>query len=164
MHQKATHDFSQHHLDIPIAATRYAQTRFPFSPFIIRFSVGNVKDKQASEEITLFFKNQHQTDILFSNYRSSTSKCSPNEYDIFLFVTDANSFISLYDEEKWPPQIGSERYTFSSSPSIPPQLSLIIKNVDFHIDMNDFIGDLKAKFPDINPLPPIVVPEEQLTK
>ncbi|CAF1052025.1 unnamed protein product [Rotaria sordida] len=62
---------------------------------------------------------------------------------------DANSFISLYDEEKWPPQIGSQHYTFPSSPSIPPQLSLIIKNVDFHIDMNDFIGDLKAKFPDI---------------
>ncbi|CAF4322434.1 unnamed protein product, partial [Rotaria sordida] len=35
------------------------------------------------------------------------------------------------------------------SPSIPPPLSLIIKNVDFHIDMNDFIGDQKAKFPDI---------------
>ncbi|CAF0957510.1 unnamed protein product [Rotaria sordida] len=55
----------------------------------------------------------------------------------------------LFDEEKWPPQIGSQHYTFPSSPSIPPQLSLIIKNVDFHIDMNDFIGDLKAKFPDI---------------
>ncbi|CAF2967175.1 unnamed protein product [Rotaria sp. Silwood2] len=149
MHQKATHDSSQHHPDITMAATRYAQTRFPFSPFIIRFSTGNVKDKQVAEEISLFFKNEHQIDILFSNYRSSTFKCSSNEYDILLFVKDANSFTSLLDEDKWPPQIGSQYYTFPSSPSIPPQLSLIIKNVDFYTDMNVFSDDLKGKFPEI---------------
>ncbi|CAF1289161.1 unnamed protein product [Rotaria sordida] len=149
MHQKGTHDSSQHHPDITIAATRYAQTRSPFSPFIIRFSTGNVKDKQAAEEITLFFKNEHQIDILFSNYRLSTFKCSSKEYDILLFVKDANSFTSLLDEDKWPPQIGSQYYTFPSSPTIPPQLSLIIKNVDFHTDINDFSSDLKTKFPEI---------------
>jgi hypothetical protein len=53
------------------SATRYAQTRFPFPPFTIRFSSGNVKDKQAAEEISLFFKNQHKIDILFCNYRLS---------------------------------------------------------------------------------------------
>ncbi|CAF4287517.1 unnamed protein product, partial [Rotaria sp. Silwood2] len=50
---------------------------------------------------------------------------------------------------KWPPQIGSQYFTFLSPPSSPPQLALIIKNVDFHTDMNDFIVDLKAKFPEI---------------
>ncbi|CAF1642529.1 unnamed protein product [Rotaria magnacalcarata] len=97
MHQKVTHDSSQHHPDITIAATRYAQTRFPFSPFIIH----------------------------------------------------ANSFTSLLDEDKCPPQIGSQYYTFPSSPTIPPQLSLIIKNVNFHTDINEFSSDLKTKFPEI---------------
>ncbi|CAF4414542.1 unnamed protein product [Rotaria sp. Silwood2] len=76
-------------------------------------------------------------------------KCSSNEYDILLFVKDANSFTSLLDEDKWPSQIGSQFCTFPSSPHIPPQLSLIIKNVDFHMDMNDFTADLTAKFPEI---------------
>jgi hypothetical protein len=53
-----------------------------------------------------------------------------NGYDILLFVKDSNSFIGLLDEQKWSEQIGNENFTFPSSPSIPPELSLIIKNVD----------------------------------
>ncbi|CAF5222181.1 unnamed protein product, partial [Rotaria magnacalcarata] len=37
--------------DISAAATRYAQTRYPFPPFIIRFSLGNINDKHVVEEI-----------------------------------------------------------------------------------------------------------------
>ena len=143
------HRASQSRFEITMAATRYAQTRFPFPPFIIRFSAGNIKDKQVVEEVSSHVKKHYQTDLYFINYRSSIAKCSNNEYDILLYVKDSDSFTCLLDQQKWPSQIGNENYIFPSSPSIPPQLSLIIKNVDFHTDMEDFIKDLKEKYPDV---------------
>jgi hypothetical protein len=68
--QNLPHEPSHHHHEISLAATKYAQTRYPFPPFIIRFASGNVKDKQAAEELSLYFKNQYQNDISFYNYRS----------------------------------------------------------------------------------------------
>ncbi|CAF1507782.1 unnamed protein product [Didymodactylos carnosus] len=90
----------QQNQNISIEATRYALTRFPFQPFIIRFSSGNVPDKQAAEEVLLHYKHNRQIDILINNYRSSTLKCGANEYDILLYVKDANSFTFLFDKQK----------------------------------------------------------------
>ena len=135
--------------EISTAATRYAQTRYPFPPFIVRFSAGMVEAKQVAEEISIYFRRQHQTDLDFINYRTSKAKCTNADYDVLLYVKDANSFTHLLDQQKWPSTIGNENYTFLSTPPIPPQLSLIIKNVDFQMDMNEFINDLKAKYPDI---------------
>ncbi|CAF1211542.1 unnamed protein product, partial [Didymodactylos carnosus] len=88
-------------------------------------------------------------DILINNYRSSTLKCGANEYDILLYVKDVNSFTFLFGKQKWPLQIGGENFIFPSTPSIPPQLALIIKNVDLRVDINELSGDLKALFPEI---------------
>ncbi|CAF4903843.1 unnamed protein product, partial [Rotaria sp. Silwood2] len=40
-------------------------------------------------------------------------------------------------------------YTFPSWPSIPPQLSLILKNVNVQIDLEDFTNEVKALVPDV---------------
>ena len=117
-------------LEITTAAVRYAQTRYPFSPFIVRFSSGKIQDKQVVEEITVYFKEQHRIDLDFINYRASVAKCSNTKHDVLLYVKDANSSTSLLDQQKWPLLIGNENYIFPSIPSIPPQLSLIIENVD----------------------------------
>jgi len=67
---------------------------------------------------------------------------------LFLFVKDFNLFACLLDQQKWPHQIGNENFTFPSSPSILPQLSLK-KNGDFRTNMNEFTSDLRANYPEI---------------
>ncbi|CAF2912963.1 unnamed protein product [Rotaria sp. Silwood2] len=148
---KQHHQLQQlQHLNVTAAATRYAQTRLPFPPYIIRFKSGYVKEKQAAEEIVTHFKSNFQLDILFMNYRISTTKCTAGEYDILLFAKNMDSFTSLLDQNRWPSKIGNTSYSFPSSlPSIPPQLSLIIKNVDLRTSLKEFTDDIKELYPDI---------------
>ncbi|CAF3444002.1 unnamed protein product [Rotaria socialis] len=135
--------------DISSAATRYAQTRYPFPPFIIRFPLKNINDKHVAEEISLHFKQQHQLDLSFLNYRSSQAKCLENEQDVLLYVKDVESFTNLLDYKKWPITLDNNSFTVPSTPSIPPQLSLIIKNVDLRININEFTEHIKLQFPEV---------------
>ncbi|CAF1636464.1 unnamed protein product, partial [Didymodactylos carnosus] len=131
-------------------AARYAQTRFPFQPFIIRFSSGDVKDKQAAQELSKHFKENHRSDVSIANIRRSTLKCQQNEYDLLIYVKDSSSFTSLFRQQNWPQQIGGEKFMFPSTPSFPSQLSFIIKNVDLRTNFDDFSDDLKTTYPEIH--------------
>ncbi|CAF4220298.1 unnamed protein product, partial [Rotaria magnacalcarata] len=103
-------------ISITTESTRYAQTRFPFPPFIIRFNVGRITSNQIKE-----------------------------------------------DTNHWPNTFGNKNYTFPYSPSIPPQLSLIIKNVDLRLDFKDFSNEIKTNYPQLE-LSSATVREELLLK
>ncbi|CAF1186197.1 unnamed protein product [Rotaria sordida] len=135
---------------ITMEAARYAQTRLPFPPFIIRFSSGNILEKRVAQEIKNYLKDNFQIDICIANTRRSTLKCQQNDYDFLIYVKDADSFCSLFDKHKWPQQICGENFSFPSTPSFPPQLSLIVKNVDLRINLDEFCADLKAVHTDIH--------------
>ncbi|CAF3804835.1 unnamed protein product [Rotaria sp. Silwood1] len=66
-------------ISITTESTRYAQTRYPFPPFVIKFIAGHVLPKQV----------------------------------------------------------------------IPPQLSFIVKNVDLHLDFDDFCSEIKLRYPSV---------------
>ena len=57
-----SHDQIQHY-PITNESTRFAQTRFPFLPFIIRFKTGNVTANQVKEEIIVHCKQMFHTEI-----------------------------------------------------------------------------------------------------
>ena len=135
--------------NVTIAATRYALTRFPFSPFIVRFTSGNVKEKLISLELEKHFKDRLGTEIQISNIRRSTMKCQNQEYDHLIYVKDSNSFCTLFNKQNWPLQLGGENFIFPSTPSFPPQLSLIVKNVDLQTDLNEFSEALKSMYPEV---------------
>ena len=130
-------------------STRYALSRFPFPPFSIRFNSGNVLASQVKEELVLFCKQTHQIDIQIVNCRSSRSTNNAQEHDFLLYVKDAQSFSFLLDVTHWPLLIKNQHFLLPSLPPIPPQLSLIIKNVDLNIDFDDFCSDIKSHYPDI---------------
>jgi len=65
-------------------------------------------------------------------------------------VKDSLSFCALFEKENWPVQLGGQNYTLPSPPSFPPQLSLVIKNVDLRIDHDEFTEDLKIIYPEIH--------------
>ena len=77
-------------------------------------------------------------------------KCQNNEYDFLIYVKDTGSFCALFKSSNWPKKIGGECFTFPSMPSFPPQLSIIIKNVDLRIDSNEISADLKMVYPAIH--------------
>jgi len=85
-------------------------------------------------------------EINILNCRCS-NRCSNNEYDFLLFLNDVFSFSFLLDQSKWPTNIAKENYSFPSSPSIPSQLSLLIKNVDLHLDFAEFSAEIKTRYP-----------------
>ncbi|CAF3328739.1 unnamed protein product [Rotaria sp. Silwood2] len=55
--------------------------------------------------------------------------------------------ISITTESTRYAQTANENYTFPSSPSIPPQLSLLVKNVDLRLDFNEFCQEIQTRYP-----------------
>ncbi|CAF1186061.1 unnamed protein product [Adineta ricciae] len=145
-HQGPPPRYQQQQYSISTSATRYAQTRYPFSPFIIRFNSGSIKEKQIAEEIVQHFKNNDQFDLQLTNVRLSTKNCTNQEYDCLIFAKNADSFCALFSQSKWPQAIGGERFTFLTTPSFPAQLALVVKNVDLRINLYDFTEELMDKY------------------
>ncbi|CAF1205352.1 unnamed protein product [Rotaria sordida] len=85
------------HQNVTTASARYATSRFPFPPYIIRFK---------SNQITL------------NKFKEEVVKCVDDDMDILLYVKDSISFASLYDETKWPLKIAGEDYMFPSRPKL----------------------------------------------
>ncbi|CAF0971170.1 unnamed protein product [Rotaria magnacalcarata] len=136
--------------NITSASTRFALTRYPFPPLIVCFNVNTISINKFKEEIINHVKTTYQTDITIVNCRTSNLKCNNNEVDCLLYLKDATSFAFLLDKNKWSMKIVGEDYAFPSSPSIPPQLSLIIKNVDLNIDLDEFTSEVKTVYPAVN--------------
>ncbi|CAF0908716.1 unnamed protein product [Rotaria sordida] len=139
---------NQHHLSsynfvITNESTRFAQTRYPFPPFVLRFGSGKVKSNQVKENLIDHCKKIHQFDVHVINCGSSSNVLSANEYDILIYVKDAVSFSFLLEQAHWPKAIGNNNNYFPSAPAIPPQLCLLIKNVDLRIDFDEFFDDMK---------------------
>jgi len=61
-------------------------------------------------------------------------------------VENSESFTFLYDKGNWPSALTSCQFTIKS-PSIPPQLSLVLPIVSLHIDWEDFVHELKDNYP-----------------
>ncbi|CAF1525321.1 unnamed protein product [Adineta steineri] len=130
-------------------STRYAITRFPFSPFVLQFKSGKVTVTQVKDELIRHYKTVHHIDIHVLNCRLIRSSSNINQYNILIYVKDVISFSFFLNHEHWPKLFGNESYILSSLPSIPPQLSVIIKNVDINIDYDEFCEVIRDKFPQV---------------
>ena len=130
-------------------STRYALSRFPFPPFIIRFDSGKILPSHVKEELVKFCKQTHQVDIEILNCQSSRPNNNAQEHDFLLYLKDAQSFSFLLNINHWPPLIKNQHFSLPSLPSIPPQLSLLIKDVDLNIDYDDFCSDIKSRYPEV---------------
>ena len=131
-------------------ATQYAKTRFPFAPFIIRFSSGNLNEKMLANELLRHWKNNLQSDINITNIRRSLVKCPENSYDFLIYVKDTHSFCSLFNKQQWPQIINGQTYSLISTPPIPPQLSIIIRNVPLQLNIDDLCTDVRITYADIH--------------
>ncbi|CAF5173817.1 unnamed protein product, partial [Rotaria magnacalcarata] len=117
-------------ISITTESTRYAQTRYPFPPFIIRFNAGKVTSNKIKEGLI---------DHCIQNY----------QMEINILNCHASSFSFLLNQNNWPDSFSNENYIFPNSSAIPPQLSLLIKNVDLRLDFNEFGQEIKTRYPQI---------------
>jgi hypothetical protein len=76
-------------------------------------------------------------------------KSPPGEYDYLVYVKDSQSFAWLFNKENWPQQIGGISFTYPSTVSFPPQLSLVMKNVELALNICELTDDLKSSYPKI---------------
>jgi hypothetical protein len=129
-------------------STRYAQTRYPFPPFCIRFNSDKVTPNHIKESLIDHCKNAHQLDLKILNCRLSYGSYG-SQYDILLFLKDALSFSFLMDHKHWPDAFNNVPFIIPTWPPIPPQLSLLVKNVDLRIDFNEFCMDVKTRYPQV---------------
>ncbi|CAF3654478.1 unnamed protein product [Rotaria sp. Silwood1] len=127
-------------------AERLARTRYPCPPFIVRFPSSNIKEQKVSEELCKHLKDNKQLQLELIGYRRSTLKYAANECDILLFVKDNLSFSFLYNDTNGPTTLLRSTFTRLKSPSIPPQLSVIMKSVGLSINIEDFTTELRSMF------------------
>ena len=110
-------------------STSFALSRFPFPPFTIRFNSNNISPS-----------------ILHCCLARSNSI---QQRDYLLYVKNATSFCFLLETNNWPNTIKNLTFSLPLIPRIPPQLSLIIKDVDLNIHSDEFCSDIKSQYPDI---------------
>ena len=133
-------------------AKRFAQTRYPFAPFLFRLAAcaTNIQEQKVVDDLYQHMKDEHQLVLELIGFRKSASKCSiPTECDILLFVKSSLSFSILYDEKNWPSKICGLSFIRHPPPSLPPQLSVLIKNVCLTTDFAQFAEELKSMYPNL---------------
>lgn len=74
----------QQQILISTESTRYAQTRYPFPPFTIRFTTGKIISNQIKEGLTAYCAEKFNTEINMLNCRLS-NRSTNNEYDYLIF-------------------------------------------------------------------------------
>jgi hypothetical protein len=77
----------------------FAQSRFPFSPFILRFPTPHIHEQKITDELCKFLKDNKQLELELTGYRKSSTKYLSNESDLLLFVKTSQSFSILFDEK-----------------------------------------------------------------
>ncbi|CAF1291804.1 unnamed protein product [Adineta steineri] len=131
-------------------AKSFAQSRYPFPPFILRFTTTLINEQKIADELCKFFKDKKQLELELIGYRKSSTKCSSNECDLLLFVKNSRSFSMLFDKNNWPQSILGLTFTQPTTPSIPPQLSLILKNVNLSINFTEFTNEIKSTYQNVH--------------
>ena len=131
------------------AAARFALTRYPFPPFTIRFDCLNVNIEQVQRELVEHVAKVHKKEMNVISCRRSNVRCNTNETDVLIYLKEAEAFVVLMSKSNWPLTIASRSFIFPNTPSLPPQLSLLVKNVDLRTNLVEFEHKLKQLYPEV---------------
>ncbi|CAF4546259.1 unnamed protein product, partial [Rotaria sp. Silwood2] len=128
-------------IEISQQARQYAQMRYAFPPFIIKFQQ-DINEILVLKFLVTHFPSNYNFNLYFAGHRLKLKR------DLLLFVNDRESFSMLYNKSKWPLTIESLQYEMILPNHLPPQFSLVLKNVPFNIEIDDLLKDIKSIYPD----------------
>jgi hypothetical protein len=123
-------------------ARRFAETRYAFPPFIIR-STHDMVEKDVINEILNHFDSKYNFNLCLAGHRLKEKR------ELLLFVNDRESFSMLFDGLKWPTTINSLNFEKILPSYLPPQFSLILRNVPMDVDTDAFLSDIKNDYPEV---------------
>jgi hypothetical protein len=132
----------QNPTEISTQARRFAETRYPFPPFIVKFNY-DINEKNVIADICNHYVSNYSMNLLFAGHRVK------NKRELLLFVNNRESFEMLFDELKWPATIESLGYEKMLPNHLPPQFSVILRNVPMNIDINELLSNIKNDYPDV---------------
>jgi hypothetical protein len=127
--------------EISQQARRYAETRYAFPPFKVDFNQ-DVDENAIIGVLKDHYRSKFDADILFDGHRRK------NKRNLLLFVQNRNSFLTMFDKDKWPERIESLEYEKTLPNHLPPQFSIVIKNVPVHIETNQLLLSIQGDYPD----------------
>ena len=127
------------------AACRFAISRFPFSPFSVIFTQ-DVREKVVVDDLIKHARENRNFELKTVAYRRGRTET--NECRILIFVENTESFAFLYDQSNWPATLAGFEFSLKS-PSIPPQLALVLPTVSLQVEWDDFVQELKDKYPGV---------------
>jgi hypothetical protein len=140
-----TRDNQAQQQKVSTAAQRFATSRYPFSPFTIILEQ-TVRDKTVVDELVMHASKAYNFELKIVGYRRARSENT--ECRVLLFVENSESFAFLYDKSHWPPALIGHAYE-TRTPSIPPQLSLVLPSVSLQIDWEEFVEEMKEKYSEV---------------
>ncbi|CAF4759391.1 unnamed protein product, partial [Rotaria sp. Silwood2] len=121
---------------------RFAETRHAFPPFIIKFK-REINESSIIKYLSSHYYSNYDFHLNFAGHRLKQKR------DLLLFVNDRESFSMLYDVVKWPASIETLDYEKILPNHLPPQFSLVLKNVPTYIKIDILCTDIKNIYPDV---------------
>jgi hypothetical protein len=128
-------------------AKRFAQSRYPFSPFVIKMKQ-NIRDKIIVDFLCKHVKDNHHFDLELAGYRGTVDNDPTGGYKILSFVKNIDSFAMLFDQKIWPQEMCGHSFNLVM-PSIPPQLAVVLPDVPMNINMEEFNEEIRANYEQI---------------
>ncbi|CAF2783342.1 unnamed protein product [Rotaria sp. Silwood2] len=128
--------------EISQEARRYAETRYPFPPFVIKFQQ-DVDEKSTIKNIMNYFTATYNAKIVLAGHRLK------NKRELLLFVENRESFSFFFDDCNWPTTIDSLVYEKTRPNHLPPQFSVILRNVPTEKDINLLLDYIKNDYPNV---------------
>lgn len=128
-------------------STKYALSRYPFAPFVIRLYNVKYTATRIVKELIDYFENKHKLTVNIAGYRFAhvTSDGKENHFkDLLIFANDVHSLCYLYKKDCWPLSLCGFSYVIHSIPRVPPQLSVVLRDVDLQIDWEPFIKNIRT--------------------
>jgi hypothetical protein len=129
-------------IEVTTQAKRFAETRFAFPPFVIKFNQV-VNETAIINFLKNHFHSEHNFELILAGHRLK------NNNELLLFSASRETFIMLFDEQKWPPMIESINYQKIMPKHLPPQFSIVLRNVPIDIDINVLLSSIKTDYPDV---------------
>ncbi|CAF1153135.1 unnamed protein product [Adineta steineri] len=137
-----TSDTSCNPNEISEQALRFAETRYAFPAFVIKFNI-DVIEKNIIQHLMKHFTMNYNFDIALAGHRMK------NKRELILFASNRESFAMLYDDQKWPNTIDSLMFIKIKPSHLPPQFSLMLRNVPVDMEVNDLLLETKNDYPEI---------------
>ncbi|CAF1212162.1 unnamed protein product, partial [Rotaria sordida] len=129
-------------IEISHQARQYAETRYAFPPFIIKFQQ-DINENSILKYLISHYSHNYNFKLNFAGHRLKFKR------DLLLFVNDRESFSMLYDVSKWPLTIDSLNYEKVLPSHLPPQFSLVLKNVPFDTEIDTLSTNIKSIYPNV---------------